>query len=149
MNLSGHTRLFLRPKCHSHNKYLSGSYSIRYTFGGGRGHGAWLRETRNTPNNTHTVTLSPLPSLFLSLILSIIRYWLSLTNFLGSCGVELYPGQQHLEVEVQILVQEALHLNPIQTPRLNMVSGVDPLKSTLADVPLDWDNLSITILGSG
>lgn len=30
-----------------------------------------------------------------------------------------------------------------------MVLGVDPLKSTLADVPLDWNNLSITILGSG
>lgn len=110
---------------------------------------AWLREIRNTPNNTHIVTLSPLPSLFLSLILSINRYWLSLTNFPGSCGVELYPGQQHLEVDVQILVQEALRVNPMQTPRLNMVSGVDPLKSTLADIPLDWNNLSITILGSG
>ena len=50
---------------------------------------------------------------------------------------------------MQITVLEALPLNLVQISRLSTVMGIDPLKSTLAGVPLDWSDFSITILGDG
>lgn len=44
-----------------------------------------------------------------TLILTTHRYGQSLTNFLGDCGAELYPGQQHREVDMQVTILEALH----------------------------------------